>query len=143
MMNILFVCLLLRTLLSAEAYAASSSYRPTEQQDIDSTENLKARFQSPLVKKVLEILTTQGIDEKITPFIQAIHDLQSDEMKYQSLVQSENERELNEMRVLMAAYQSLSKEAKIQFWRGFLVLPVLIPILLLLFCCLCCRLTKL
>ena len=41
------------------AYAASSNYR-LDDQGIDSLEDLKAHFQSPLVKKVLEVLKTQS-----------------------------------------------------------------------------------
>ena len=133
-MNFLFICLLFGTLLSAGTYVASSSDH-LDEQDIDSTENLQARFQSPLVKKLLEILTTQSEDKNVAAFLQAVHKFQSMEMSDQSLIQSENERELKEMRVLMAAYQSLPEEARIQMF-SFFILPALL--FMILYCC-CCR----
>ena len=139
-MNFSFICLLLGTILSTGAYAASSSYRLAEQQDIDSTENLKAQFQSPLVKKVLETLMTQREDENVAAFLQAIHEFQSMEVTEQSLIQSEVDREMNEMRVLMAAFQSLPEEVRIQIakkYKTYLMIgiPVIGVIILLYFCC--------
>ena len=140
-MNFSFIYLLLGTLLSAGAYAASSSYRLAEQQDIDSTENLKADFQSPLVKKVLETLMTQREDENVAAFLQAIHEFQSMEVTDQSLIQSEVDREMNEMRVVMAAFQSLPEEVRIQIaqkYQKYLIFIIPLVLIVLLFLC-CCR----
>ena len=109
-MNSDFYCLLLCAFLSTGAYAASSTYR-LAQQDIDSIEDLKARFQSPLVKQLLEVLKTQSKDENVATFIQAI--LQTTEATDQS--RSVNEREVKEMGAVIAAYENLPDKVRAQF----------------------------
>ena len=65
------------------------------------------------MKKVLEVLKTQSEDENVAAFIQAIRKFQT--MKASDQSQSAYEREMNEMRVVMAAFQSLPEEARAQF----------------------------
>lgn len=109
-MKFSFICLLFGTVLSTGAYADPSCYRLAGQQDIDYIKDLKAHFQSSLVKELLEALMAHIEDSDVAAFVQSICELQAVEVTTQS--QSVHGREINEMRVLVAAYQSLPEESK-------------------------------